>query len=255
MSKYPRGSQSFDIHNLQESNARLIMDMPGDPQSKMDAAMNGFMDGLSGRMGGSHARDLMIRWIEREFKPATGYGERREPRNHWWEDHPFPHDPPNPHPSATEAEYKRKHYEGKFTSNEEIHKVHPDPKSPFQRILEAQRAYEDFYSLARGLLPEEKIWETFCNVAKEYKDLFHLIKRRKDTQQQQHRPPPPPPPQSKSWWGYELGFTERKAYTQAEVKSAYRRKVQIYHPDKGGSAEAFAKINSAYQEGMKESNA
>lgn len=34
------------------------------------------------------------------------------------------------------------------------------------------------------------------------------------------------------------------------IKDAYRKMAQIHHPDSGGSAEMFAKVNQAYQQGM-----
>jgi curved DNA-binding protein CbpA len=42
-----------------------------------------------------------------------------------------------------------------------------------------------------------------------------------------------------------LGISE--SATLAEIKTAYREKTKLYHPDKGGSKELFQLINAAWQ--------
>ena len=57
--------------------------------------------------------------------------------------------------------------------------------------------------------------------------------------------PPPPPP---SPYQYHLQLLQLKfPFTKEELKSAYRRKSLETHPDAGGTAEAFRKVNHAYQ--------
>lgn len=55
--------------------------------------------------------------------------------------------------------------------------------------------------------------------------------------------PPPPSP-----YQYHLQLLQLKfPFTKEELKSAYRRKSLETHPDAGGTAEAFRKVNHAYQ--------
>ena len=42
-----------------------------------------------------------------------------------------------------------------------------------------------------------------------------------------------------------LGVT--KSASQDEIKKAFRKKAHTLHPDKGGDAEQFKKVNEAYQ--------
>lgn len=42
-----------------------------------------------------------------------------------------------------------------------------------------------------------------------------------------------------------LGLTEKASW--AEVQQAYRKKAQLEHPDKGGTAETFSEVREAYQ--------
>ena len=52
---------------------------------------------------------------------------------------------------------------------------------------------------------------------------------------------------AQEWWAV-LGIT--KYASSDEIKSSYRRLVQIHHPDKGGSATMFHKINQAYKDAL-----
>lgn len=51
-----------------------------------------------------------------------------------------------------------------------------------------------------------------------------------------------------SWWGV-LGISEKSG--KDDIVQAYRNLVKIHHPDAGGNAEHFNKINDAYQQAIK----
>jgi hypothetical protein len=60
-----------------------------------------------------------------------------------------------------------------------------------------------------------------------------------------------PPPRSKDerqWWEI---LEVPKFASREEIKSAWLRLAKEKHPDKGGSAEEMAKINQAYEQGMR----
>lgn len=56
-------------------------------------------------------------------------------------------------------------------------------------------------------------------------------------------------PQSEKWFEI-LGVSE--SATKEEIKSAWRDKAKLYHPDQGGSDEMMTKINKAYEQGSKD---
>jgi len=58
-----------------------------------------------------------------------------------------------------------------------------------------------------------------------------------------------PEPQKESWWGT-LGLTSQNA-TQDEINTAWKKLAFANHPDRGGSTEAMARINTARDEGLK----
>lgn len=59
----------------------------------------------------------------------------------------------------------------------------------------------------------------------------------------------PPSPQSKPWWEV-LGCS--KESSDGWVQTAYRSACMQYHPDRGGSNEAMALVNRAYEQFRKE---
>lgn len=56
-----------------------------------------------------------------------------------------------------------------------------------------------------------------------------------------------PPPKTETW--YSVLEVPEHASVQ-EIKDAYRKKVKTHHPDAGGSADSFRRLNEAYQTGM-----
>ena len=52
-------------------------------------------------------------------------------------------------------------------------------------------------------------------------------------------------------WREVLGLPESERRI-AMVKKAYRRKARLYHPDRGGSTAAMAKLNEAYRTAKEE---
>ena len=57
------------------------------------------------------------------------------------------------------------------------------------------------------------------------------------------------PPPKNSW--FDILEVHEKASAE-EIRTAWREKAKLYHPDQGGSDEMMAKINQAYSEGMKQ---
>lgn len=57
------------------------------------------------------------------------------------------------------------------------------------------------------------------------------------------------PERAEQAWYDVLGI-ERMA-NASQIKDAYRKMVQVHHPDAGGTTEMFNRINSAYQQGLK----
>lgn len=58
-----------------------------------------------------------------------------------------------------------------------------------------------------------------------------------------------PPP---GGWKQTLGFTNGATPTLGDVKARYRDLVKTHHPDAGGDAEQFHKINDAFQQAQNE---
>ena len=42
----------------------------------------------------------------------------------------------------------------------------------------------------------------------------------------------------------------KRPVTKEEIRAAYRRAVKLHHPDAGGDAEEFIRIEAAYREAM-----
>lgn len=59
----------------------------------------------------------------------------------------------------------------------------------------------------------------------------------------------PPAPDVEAWWMV-LGV-ERNAYVET-IKAAYRAKAKATHPDTGGDADAFSRVQAAYEAAMKD---
>lgn len=58
-------------------------------------------------------------------------------------------------------------------------------------------------------------------------------------------PPPPPRKQPVDW---PTILSVPSTATPAEIKTAYRKAALSVHPDRGGSTEAMARVNAAYDE-------
>ncbi|MBN1517457.1 J domain-containing protein [Candidatus Sumerlaeota bacterium] len=56
-----------------------------------------------------------------------------------------------------------------------------------------------------------------------------------------------PDPDQQTWWEV-LGVSRHAG--EAEIRSAFREKARVMHPDHGGSAESFKRLNDALQEGL-----
>ncbi len=57
----------------------------------------------------------------------------------------------------------------------------------------------------------------------------------------------PEPQKENNWWEI-LGVSFNA--DQQTIKEAYRKKAMVHHPDKGGNAEMFHKIQKAYEQGV-----
>lgn len=61
----------------------------------------------------------------------------------------------------------------------------------------------------------------------------------------------PAPTQSRPWWEV-FGMRDKSSLPADRLKSAYRVLAQRKHPDNGGSTEAMAELNQAYEDAKKE---